>query len=61
MGLCLAGNRDLNKMSTFVAGLVPQSTAYEDGQLMIGDELVEVNGQVLYGRSHLNVSAIIKS
>lgn len=61
LGISLAGNKDRNTMSVFVAGIQPESVADKDGRIEIGDELLEVNGQVLYGRSHLNASAIIKS
>ncbi|CAC5386417.1 MPDZ [Mytilus coruscus] len=61
LGISLAGNKDRNTMSVFVAGIQPESVAAKDGRIEIGDELLEVNGQVLYGRSHLNASAIIKS
>ncbi|XP_071117082.1 multiple PDZ domain protein-like isoform X2 [Haliotis cracherodii] len=60
LGLSLAGNKDRNLMSAFVAGIQPESTAAKDGRITVGDELLEVNGQVLHGRSHLNASAIIK-
>ena len=29
--------------------------------IIAGDELLEINGIVLYGRSHLNASAVIKN
>ena len=61
LGISLAGNKDRNTMSVFVAGIKPDSVAAKEGRIEIGDELLEVNGQVLYGRSHLNASAIIKS
>ncbi|XP_078318994.1 multiple PDZ domain protein-like isoform X5 [Crassostrea virginica] len=61
LGINLAGNKDRNTMSVFVAGVQPESVAGKDGRIQVGDELLEVNGQVLYGRSHLNASAIIKS
>ncbi|XP_052777212.1 multiple PDZ domain protein-like isoform X9 [Mya arenaria] len=60
LGISLAGNKDRNTMSVFVAGIQPESAAAHDGNIMVGDELLEVNGNVLYGRSHLNASAIIK-
>ncbi|XP_052685136.1 multiple PDZ domain protein-like isoform X10 [Crassostrea angulata] len=61
LGINLAGNKDRNTMSVFVAGVQPEGIAGKDGRIQVGDELLEVNGQVLYGRSHLNASAIIKS
>ncbi|XP_013421811.1 multiple PDZ domain protein isoform X4 [Lingula anatina] len=60
LGLSLAGNKDRSTMSVFVVGIDKDGLAFQDGRIRIGDELLEVNGQVLYGRSHLNASAIIK-
>lgn len=60
MGISLAGHRDRNKMATFIAGINPRGCAAHS-DLKVGDEVLEVNGIVLHGRSHLNASAIIKS
>ncbi|XP_041792121.1 inaD-like protein [Chelmon rostratus] len=61
LGLSLAGNRDRSRLSIFVVGLHPGGPAARDGRIRVGDELLEINNQVLYGRSHQNASAIIKS
>ncbi|XP_063057037.1 inaD-like protein [Engraulis encrasicolus] len=61
LGLSLAGNRDRNQMSIFVVGITAGGPAYRDGRIQVGDELLEINSQVLYGRSHQNASAIIKT
>uniref|UniRef100_A0A3Q3KIE4 Uncharacterized protein n=1 Tax=Monopterus albus TaxID=43700 RepID=A0A3Q3KIE4_MONAL len=61
LGLSLAGNRDRSRLSIFVVGLHSGGPAAQDGRIRVGDELLEINNQVLYGRSHLNASAIIKS
>ncbi|XP_072517234.1 inaD-like protein isoform X2 [Salminus brasiliensis] len=61
LGLSLAGNRDRSCMSIFVVGITPGGPASRDGRIRVGDELLEINSQVLYGRSHQNASAIIKS
>ncbi|KAG5261282.1 hypothetical protein AALO_G00302150 [Alosa alosa] len=61
LGLSLAGNRDRSRMSVFVVGIDPSGAAGRDGRLLVGDELLEINGQILYGRSHQNASSIIKS
>ncbi|XP_074523716.1 inaD-like protein isoform X2 [Halichoeres trimaculatus] len=61
LGLSLAGNRDRSRLSIFVVGLHPGGAAARDGRIRVGDELLEINNQVLYGRSHQNASAIIKS
>lgn len=60
MGISLAGHRDRNKMATFIAGINPRGFA-ANSDLRVGDEILEVNGIVLHGRSHLNASAIIKT
>ncbi|XP_075968545.1 multiple PDZ domain protein isoform X2 [Anarhichas minor] len=61
LGLSLAGNRDRSRMSVFVVGIDPNGAAGRDGRMAVGDELLEINGQVLYGHSHQNASSIIKS
>ena len=61
LGLSLAGHKDRAIMAVFICGLNPNGIAYKDGRLQVGDELVEVNGNVIHGRCHLNASAIIKS
>uniref|UniRef100_A0A8C9SVN1 Multiple PDZ domain crumbs cell polarity complex component n=1 Tax=Scleropages formosus TaxID=113540 RepID=A0A8C9SVN1_SCLFO len=61
LGLSLAGNRDRSRMSVFVVGIEPSGAAGKDGRIVVGDELLEINGQILYGRSHQNASSIIKS
>ncbi|XP_067252158.1 inaD-like protein isoform X1 [Chanodichthys erythropterus] len=61
LGLSLAGNRDRSCMSIFVVGITTGGPANRDGRIKVGDELLEINNQVLYGRSHQNASAIIKS
>ncbi|KAM7387821.1 hypothetical protein PAMP_024034 [Pampus punctatissimus] len=61
LGLSLAGNRDRSRLSIFVVGLHPGGSAARDGRIRVGDELLEINNQILYGRSHQNASAIIKS
>ncbi|XP_043079373.1 inaD-like protein isoform X5 [Puntigrus tetrazona] len=61
LGLSLAGNRDRSCMSIFVVGITAGGPASRDTRIRVGDELLEINNQVLYGRSHQNASAIIKS
>ncbi|XP_051867604.1 inaD-like protein isoform X2 [Pristis pectinata] len=61
LGLSLAGNKDRSRMSIFVVGINPEGAAGKDGRIKIGDELLEINSQILYGRSHQNASAIIKN
>ncbi|XP_031951099.1 multiple PDZ domain protein isoform X10 [Corvus moneduloides] len=60
LGLSLAGNKDRSRMSVFIVGIDPNGAAGKDGRLQIADELLEINGQVLYGRTHQNASSIIK-
>ncbi|XP_066576484.1 multiple PDZ domain protein isoform X10 [Amia ocellicauda] len=61
LGLSLAGNKDRSRMSVFVVGIDPCGAAGKDKRIIVGDELLEINGQILYGRSHQNASSIIKS
>uniref|UniRef100_A0A8C5HXQ9 Multiple PDZ domain crumbs cell polarity complex component n=1 Tax=Gouania willdenowi TaxID=441366 RepID=A0A8C5HXQ9_GOUWI len=61
LGLSLAGNRDRSCMSVFVVGIDPDGAAGRDRRMVVGDELLEINGQVLHGHSHQNASSIIKS
>ncbi|CAL8270300.1 unnamed protein product [Arctogadus glacialis] len=61
LGLSLAGARDRSRLSIYVVGLTPGGPAARHGALRVGDQLLEINSQVLYGRSHQNASAIIKS
>ncbi|XP_070514878.1 multiple PDZ domain protein isoform X2 [Cardiocondyla obscurior] len=60
LGISLAGHKDRNRMAVFVCGLNPKGAAYKNGGLLIGDEILEINGCVLQGRCHLNASALIK-
>ncbi|XP_014809431.1 PREDICTED: multiple PDZ domain protein isoform X2 [Calidris pugnax] len=60
LGLSLAGNKDRSRMSVFIVGIDPNGAAGKDGRLHIADELLEINGQILYGRTHQNASSIIK-
>uniref|UniRef100_UPI00398EB3DB multiple PDZ domain protein isoform X3 n=1 Tax=Pristiophorus japonicus TaxID=55135 RepID=UPI00398EB3DB len=61
LGLSLAGNKDRSRMSVFVVGIDANGAAGKDGRIQIADELLEINGQLLYGRSHQNASSIIKN
>ncbi|XP_076762944.1 multiple PDZ domain protein [Xylocopa sonorina] len=60
LGISLAGHRDRNRMAVFVCGLNPKGNAHKVGEILVGDEILEVNGCVLQGRCHLNASALIK-
>ncbi|XP_041272384.1 multiple PDZ domain protein isoform X10 [Onychostruthus taczanowskii] len=60
LGLSLAGNKDRSRMSVFIVGIDPNGAAGKDGRLHVADELLEINGQILYGRTHQNASSIIK-
>ncbi|KPM09209.1 PDZ domain protein [Sarcoptes scabiei] len=41
LGISLAGNRDRTKMSVFICGMHPKGSAFLDGRLKIGDEILE--------------------
>lgn len=61
LGISLAGHKDRLKMAVFIVGINPEGPAFRSNILQVGDEILEVNGIVLHGRSHLNASALIKS
>ncbi|XP_070712653.1 multiple PDZ domain protein [Pempheris klunzingeri] len=63
LGIRLAGNKDGSRarMSVYVADITPQGPADLDGRIRVGDELLEINDQILYGRSHQNASTIINN
>ncbi|XP_042341457.1 multiple PDZ domain protein [Plectropomus leopardus] len=63
LGISLSGNKDGSRarMSVHVADIDPQGPAGLDGRIQVGDELLEINGQILYGRSHQNASTIINN
>lgn len=42
LGISLVGNKDRRKMSVFVCGLHPNGAAARDGQIHVGDEILEV-------------------
>ena len=43
LGISLAGHKDRYKMAVFICGLNPNGTAYKQGELKVGDELLEVH------------------
>uniref|UniRef100_A0A671Y632 PDZ domain-containing protein n=1 Tax=Sparus aurata TaxID=8175 RepID=A0A671Y632_SPAAU len=63
LGISLAGNKDGSRarMSVYVADIHPRGPAGLDGRICVGDEILEINGQILYGRSHQNASTIINN
>ncbi|KAH8305913.1 hypothetical protein KR018_003650, partial [Drosophila ironensis] len=60
LGLALAGHKDRQKMACFVAG-VDVNGVLASADIKPGDEIVEVNGNVLKNRCHLNASAVFKN
>ncbi|XP_068146218.1 inactivation-no-after-potential D protein [Drosophila tropicalis] len=60
LGIALAGHKDRQKMACFVAGVDPNGLL-ASVDVKPGDEIVEVNGNVLKNRCHLNASAIFKN
>ncbi|XP_030003046.1 multiple PDZ domain protein isoform X2 [Sphaeramia orbicularis] len=63
LGIRLRGNKDGSRarMSVYVEHIDPRGPAGLDGRIRVGDELLEINGQILYGRSHQNASTIINN
>ncbi|WKX94389.1 hypothetical protein Q1695_011555 [Nippostrongylus brasiliensis] len=56
LGISLAGNRDREKNTTFVLSAKVQCPL----TVRAGDELLEVNGRVLVGHSHVVASSIVR-
>ena len=48
LGISLSGHKDRAKMSVMVAGLNPQGNASRDGQMALGDTLLEVREKLYY-------------
>lgn len=42
LGLSLAGHKDRTKMAVFVCGINPSGAAYKNGNIKVGDEILEV-------------------
>ncbi|XP_041954012.1 multiple PDZ domain protein [Alosa sapidissima] len=63
LGVQLVGNKDGSRsnLGIYVGAVNPHGAAAADGRIQVGDELLEINGQILYGRSHQNANAIITS
>ena len=60
LGLALAGHKDRQKMACFVAGINPSGIC-ANADLKPGDEILEINGNVLLDRCHLNASVVFKN
>lgn len=61
LGLSLSGNVNLNKTSVFVCAIYKDSIAHRHGLIKVGDQILEINGQVIYGRAHSNVTPMIRN
>lgn len=42
LGISLAGHKDRNRMAVFICGLNPRGSAHKGGELVVGDEILEV-------------------
>ena len=49
MGLWAGAELGLEKLSIFVKSVAPGGVAAQDGRVMEGDQVIEVNGQSLVG------------
>ncbi|CAF1001759.1 unnamed protein product, partial [Adineta ricciae] len=61
LGLSLIGHRDPTKLAVFVCDIQPGSLLDRDSRIHPGDQLLEVNGEILLGKAHSAVTPIIKS
>ncbi|KAK3507448.1 hypothetical protein QTP70_020646, partial [Hemibagrus guttatus] len=60
LGVCVSGSR-AGRRTVCVSEIWPDGAAAADGQISVGDELLEINRQVLYGQSYQNAAALINS
>ncbi|CAF2616811.1 unnamed protein product [Rotaria sp. Silwood2] len=61
LGLSLIGHRDPNKLAVFVCDIQSNSLLDRDNRLQSGDQLLQVNEEILLGKAHSIVTSIIKS
>ena len=61
LGLSLSGNMNVTKTSVFVCGIYENSIAAKQKGVQTGDQILEINGNVLYGKAHSNVTPLIKN
>lgn len=61
LGLVLVGGTDTPLQKHYIKDILPNSIASRDGRVKIGDELIEVNGHSLRGRTHSLALAVIHS
>ncbi|KAG7314016.1 hypothetical protein KOW79_022512 [Hemibagrus wyckioides] len=60
LGVCVSEGRD-GRRTVCVSEIRPDGAAAADGQISVGDELLEINGQDLYGQSYQTAAALINS
>ncbi|CAF3059816.1 unnamed protein product [Rotaria socialis] len=61
LGLSLIGHRDPYKLAVFVCDIQLDSLVSRDNRLELGDQLLQVNDEILLGKAHSVVTSIIKS
>ncbi|UJR23757.1 hypothetical protein I4U23_026734 [Adineta vaga] len=61
LGISLIGHRDPDQLAVFVCDIQANSLFDRDNRLQIGDQLLQVNDEILFGKSHSIVTSIIKS
>jgi len=61
LGLSLIGHRDPTKLAVFVCDVHSNSFLGRDKRIHPGDQLLQVNDEILLGKAHSTVTSIIKS
>ncbi|KAK3730111.1 hypothetical protein QZH41_013754 [Actinostola sp. cb2023] len=61
LGLIIVGGTDTPLQKHYVKDILPNSSASKAGSVRIGDELIEVNGHALRGRTHSLALVVIRS
>ena len=61
LGISLIGHRDPNQLAVFICDVQSDSLIGRDDRIRRGDQLLQVNDEVLLGKAHSMVTSIIKS
>ena len=61
LGISLIGHRDPNQLAVFICDVQSDSLLGRDHRIRPGDQLLQVNEEVLLGKAHSMVTSIIKS